>query len=119
MSVSINPLLYRSFLENPISIYKIGRRPLNIVRRTESSDGKIFTTVGDLDNKFISCRAYRKKLLRISGRLVFCIRLSPILLSRYIYYKEIFIKNIFGNIRCFLFVIVESLLFCITHGHLF
>ena len=39
---------------------------MKIVRRTESSDGKIFTTVGEfhptpeLDNEFISCRAVNK-----------------------------------------------------------
>ena len=39
---------------------------MNIVRRTESSDGKIFTTIGEFtpisehDNMFISCRAYNK-----------------------------------------------------------
>ena len=82
----------------------IGSTPLNIVQRTESSDGKIFTTVGRFDpeagddNKFISCRAYNKyvpeviitdncitsmimfvrRLWRISGRSVFSSLLSLI-----------------------------------------
>ena len=44
----------------------IGSRQLPVVRRTESSDGKIFTTVGTFDprpehdNLFISCRAVNR-----------------------------------------------------------